>query len=121
TAKQRPMMVLNRAVADVPSLVTDNANGVLLAAEHLAGLDHRSIIYVAGPEASWADGIRWRSLREAAVGLHLHTRRVGPYPPTVAGGEKAAADLRDRPPTAILAYNDQVAIGLIRGFTHHGI
>ncbi len=27
TAKQRPMMVLNRAVADVPSLVTDNPHG----------------------------------------------------------------------------------------------
>ena len=38
TAKQRPMIVLNRAVADVPSLVTDNPHGARRAAEHLAEL-----------------------------------------------------------------------------------
>ena len=89
TAKQRPMIVLNRAVADVPSVVTDNPRGTRRAAEHLADLGHHTITYVAGPEASWADGIRWRSLREAAADLGLHARRMGPYPPTVAGGEQA--------------------------------
>jgi LacI family transcriptional regulator len=121
TAKQRPMIVLNRAVADVPSLVTDNPHGARQAAEHLARLGHRSITYVAGPEASWADGIRWRSLRESAAELGLHARRQGPYPPNVAGGEQAAAALGARPPGAVLAYNDQVAIGIIRGLTGRGI
>lgn len=119
-AKQRPMIVLNRAVADVPSLVTDNPNGARRAAEHLANLGHRAITYVAGPEASWADGVRWRSLRDACVQLGVQTRRAGPYPPTVLGGEQAAAALRTRPPSAILAYNDLVAIGLIRGLTAAG-
>ena len=117
TAKQRPMIVLNRAVADVPSLVTDNPHGARRAAEHFAGLGHSAITYVAGPEASWADGIRWRSLREAAADHGLQTRRVGPYTPNVAGGEQAAFDLRHKPPSAILAYNDQLAIGIIRGLT----
>ena len=121
TAKQRPMIVLNRAVADVPSLVTDNPHGARRAAEHLAGHGHRTITYVAGPEASWADGIRWRSLREAAADLGLQTRRLGPYTPNVAGGERAASDLRGRHPSAILAYNDQLAIGLIRGLTAAGV
>ena len=121
TAKQRPMMVLNRAVADVPSLVTDNPHGVRRAAEHFANLGHRSITYVAGPEASWADGIRWRSLRESGADLQLHTRKIGPYPPTVLGGERAAVELAAKPPTAVLAYNDQVAIGIIRGLTAKGI
>ena len=120
TAKQRPMIVLNRAVADVPSLVTDNPNGARRAAEHLANLGHRAITYVAGPEASWADGVRWRSLRDACVQLGVQTRRAGPYPPTVLGGEQAARALRARPPSAILAYNDLVAIGLIRGLTAAG-
>ena len=117
TAKQRPMIVLNRAVADVPSLVTDNPHGARRAAEHFAGLGHSTVTYVAGPEASWADGIRWRSLREAAADHGLQTRRVGPYTPNVAGGEQAASDLRHKPPSAILAYNDQLAIGIIRGLT----
>lgn len=119
-AKLRPMIVLNRAVADVPSLVTDNPHGVRKAAEHFADLGHRSITYVAGPEASWADGIRWRSLREAAADLGLQTRRIGPYKPDVAGGEQAAADLHGKALSAVLAYNDQLAIGLIRGLTAAG-
>jgi LacI family transcriptional regulator len=120
TAKQRPMIVLNRAVAGVPSLVTDNPHGARRAAEHFADLGHRTITYVAGPEASWADGIRWRSLREAAADLGLQTRRLGPYKPNVAGGEQAAGDLVHKPTTAILAYNDQLAIGIIRGLTAVG-
>jgi LacI family transcriptional regulator len=120
TAKQRPMIVLNRAVADVLSLITDNPHGARRAAEHFAGLGHRTITYVAGPEASWADGVRWRSLRDAAADLGLQTRRIGPYRPSVAGGEQAATDFVRKPSSAILAYNDQLAIGIIRGLTATG-
>ncbi len=121
TAKQRPTIVLNRSVADVPSVVTDNAHGARLAAEHLAGLGHRDITYLAGPEASWADGMRWRSLREAAAELRLHVHRSGPYAPTIGGGGKAAADqLAASEPSAVIAYNDQLAIGLMRAVQASG-
>jgi DNA-binding LacI/PurR family transcriptional regulator len=119
-AKQRPVIVLNRAVSDVPSVVTDNPRGVRRAAEHLAELGHRRITYAAGPEASWADGIRWRSLREAAIELELQVRRIGPHAPTVAGGAEAAAAFVRNPTTAVIAYNDRVAIGLIRALSAEG-
>ena len=51
---------------EVPCVITDNARGARRAVEHLAELGHDSLTYVAGPEASWADGMRWRALREAA-------------------------------------------------------
>lgn len=122
-AKQKPLLLLNRVIADVPCLLTDNPAGVRKAAEHLAGLGHRSITYVAGPEASWADGVRWRALLAVTAELGLRSRRIGPFQPTVAGGEKAADTLlqRHRTATAVLAYNDQVAIGLIRRLTAHGV
>ncbi|WP_432824457.1 LacI family DNA-binding transcriptional regulator [Dactylosporangium sp. CA-092794] len=119
-AKQRPVVVLNRAVADVPSVITDNRHGIRQAVEHLAGLGHRRVTYVAGPEASWVDGIRWRSLREVAAGLGVHTRRIGPFPPTVAGGAAAAVELGRRPAGAVVAYNDLIAIGIIRALTGAG-
>ena len=121
TAKQKPMVVLNRHVTDVPSLVTDNAAGARHACEHLAALGHHSITYVAGPEASWADGARWRGLRAAAGDLGLVTRRIGPFSPTVPGGVQAAAELRRHLPTALLAYNDQIAIGILRSLQRAGI
>jgi LacI family transcriptional regulator len=114
TAKQKPMIVLNRHVTDVPSVVTDNAAGVRLACEHLAALGHRGITYVAGPEASWADGARWRGLRAAAAELGLVSRRIGPFAPTVPGGAKASQSLCRHLPTAVLAYNDQIAVGILR-------
>jgi LacI family transcriptional regulator len=120
-AKQRPVIVLNRAVSDVPSVVTDNPRGVRRAAEHLAELGHRRITYAAGPEASWADGVRWRSLREAAMELELQVRRVGPHAPTVGGGAEAAAAFIRNPTTAVIAYNDRVAIGLIQALKAEGV
>jgi LacI family transcriptional regulator len=120
-AKQKPVVVLNRAVADVPCVVPDNGLGLRRAAEHLAGLGHESVTYVAGPEASWADGMRWRSLRDAAADLQLAVRRIGPFPPDLDGGLQAAEALRGQLPSAAIAYNDQLAMGLIRGLTANGI
>jgi DNA-binding LacI/PurR family transcriptional regulator len=120
-AKQRPVLVLNRAIADVPCIVTDNPRGMRRAVEHLAALGHQRITYAAGPEASWADGTRWRSLRVAATELGLQARRIGPYEPTIGGGVAAAADLLRHPTGSVIAYNDLVAIGLIRALAARGV
>lgn len=120
-AKQRSTVVLNRPMPDVPCVVTDNARGVKLAIEHLAALGHRSVTYVAGPEASWADGMRWRSIRGSAASQGVRTRRIGPFAPTVAGGADAAAAFTERPTTAVVAYNDLVAVGLMNELRRRGI
>jgi DNA-binding LacI/PurR family transcriptional regulator len=120
-AKQRPVIVLNRGVSDVPSVVTDNPRGMRRAVEHLAELGHQRITYVAGPEASWADGVRWRALREAAMELELQVRRIGPGAPTVAGGVKAAAEFVRQPTSAVIAYNDRMAITVMRELTAAGV
>jgi Bacterial regulatory proteins, lacI family/Periplasmic binding proteins and sugar binding domain of LacI family len=80
-AKQRPTVILNRAMTGLPSVVIDNPRGMRRAAEHLGELGHTAITYLAGPEASWADGMRWRSLREACLELDLQARRLGPRRP----------------------------------------
>ena len=114
-AKQKPLLVLNRAVADTPSVVTDNHLGTRRAAEHLAGLGHRSVTYVAGPEASWADASRWLALRDAAAEVGLRVRRVGPHQPTLVGGAQAVEGFLASRATAALCYNDILAVGLMRG------
>lgn len=120
-AKQCPTIALNRAVPDVPSVVTDIPRGMRRAVDHLASLGHGAITYVAGPEASWTDGMRWRALVQSAADLDLRVRRVGPYAPTVAGGSRASRDLLDPPAQAVVAYNDLVAIGVIRGLQQCGV
>ncbi|MGC4797302.1 LacI family DNA-binding transcriptional regulator [Micromonospora saelicesensis] len=120
-AKQRPVVVLNRALADVPCVVTDDPRGVRRAVEHLGELGHDHITYVAGPQASWPNGVRWRSLLEAGMELEIKVRQIGPFSPTLAGGERAAQELCARPATAVLAFNDQMAIGIIRGLSRMGV
>lgn len=119
-AGQRPTVVLNRAVGGVPCVVTDNPRGARRALEHLGELGHHHVTYVSGPEASWADGMRWRALLEASHELDLRVRRLGPYPPTVRGGLRAARDLAASPTSAVVTYNDQLAIGMVRGLTELG-
>ena len=119
-AKQRPTVVLNRVVTDIPSVVTDNARGAKLAVEHLAGLGHRHLTYLAGPEASWADGMRWRALRDATHQLDLRLTRLGPFTPTLRGGHEAAAEFARSPSSAVIGYNDLLAIGLMQGLRQFG-
>lgn len=121
TARHRPTVVLNRVVRGLPSVLTDGARGARRASEHLGGLGHQRITYLAGPPASWMDGMRWQGVREAGMQLELKIRRVGPVAPTVPGGEQAARLWAQRPTTGVLAYNDLTAIGFMRGLRAMGL
>lgn len=121
TAKRVPLVVLNRIVSQVPSVVADNIRGVKRAAEYLAELGHREITYLAGPEASWADWIRWRGMREATLELDLRLRRIGPCAPTIRGGETAGPQWQQHPTSAVMTYNDLIAVGFLRWATGSGI
>src|SRR4051812_13230778 len=85
-AKQKPVVLLNRIIPEVTCVVNDHRRGIRRAAEYLCSLGHERIHYVAGPETSWSDGVRWRALRDAAADLALDVRRVGPNEPTVLAG-----------------------------------
>ena len=120
-AKTVPLVVLNRLVSQVPSVAADNQRATAKAAEHLVRLGHRRITYLAGPEASWVDGARWRGLIEAGKDLGISVRHSGPYQPNPAGGREAAADWFDHPTTGVVAYNDLIAIGFIRKLAQAGL
>ncbi|MGJ6981464.1 LacI family DNA-binding transcriptional regulator [Aestuariimicrobium soli] len=113
-ARKVPTVVMNRVVTGLPSVVADNARAMRRALEHLASLGHRRVVYVSGPEASWANGSRYRAFREGCFELDLIDQRVGPVSPTVKGGYGITDTLRDSGATAAVCYNDLTAIGVIR-------
>jgi LacI family transcriptional regulator len=119
-AKQRPLVLLNRIIPEANCVTSDNERGTRLAAEHLESLGHEQILYVAGPETSWSDGMRWRALRDAAAALGLDVRRIGPNPPHVLAGLNAARQVAELEATAVLAYNDLLAIGVVNGLRKLG-
>lgn len=120
-AKQRPLVVLNRIVRGLPCVLTDASRGARRAAEHLGNLGHTHITYLGGPGQSWADGVRWRSLQEAGIELSIRTSRLGPNMPTVRGGIESSKRWATEPSTAVVAFNDIMAIGFIRGLRALGL
>jgi len=66
--------------------------------------------------------MRWRALREAAYELELRVRRVDPgAAPSVRTGHAAARRVVGEGATAVLAYNDALAIGVIKGLKQLGV
>lgn len=120
-AKQRPIVLLNRTTLGVPCIIADNIRGARRAVQHLSALGHDRITYLAGPRNSWVDAQRWQSARKASEDFGVSLRRMGPYPPTVAGGTEAALQVIERPTSGVMAYNDLVGIGLIRRLTILGV
>lgn len=120
-AKQIPLVLINRAASGLAGVVPDNGRGVRRAVEHLAGFGHTRLGYLAGPEASWTDGLRWRVMREAALELSLGVVRINSQAPTVSGGRAAVQEVLNCRATAIVAYNDLMAIGLMGALEAIGI
>ena len=121
-AKQKPVVVLNRRLPEVPCLLVDNARGMRRALEHLGELGHTSVTYLSGPKASWTDGVRWQALREAGFELEMKIRRVGPtQSPTIDAGFGRVREIMAQPTTAVIAYNDVLAIGVIKGLHRLGV
>lgn len=121
-AKQKPLVLLNRQLAETSCIIPDTPRGARRAVEHLGALGHTAIVYVAGPAASWAEGVRWRAVREATHELELRARRIDPRDdPTMRTGFATARRIADDGATAVIAYNDALAIGIIKGLKRLGL
>ncbi|WP_323189415.1 LacI family DNA-binding transcriptional regulator [Kitasatospora sp. NBC_00240] len=89
---------------------------------HLAELGHRRFLHVAG-SPDWASALNRRAVYEetvAALGLESYGVHEGDW--SVSSGYLAAQELpADSGVTAVLAANDFVAMGVIRGFQDRGM
>jgi LacI family transcriptional regulator/LacI family repressor for deo operon, udp, cdd, tsx, nupC, and nupG len=116
-----PLVLINRDEAGLPAVLMDSADGARQALEHLSALGHRRIAHLAGPPASWAGEERLRGLRAAAPACDVETIELGPFPPTFQGGVQAADLALARGVTAILAFNDLMAVGVLNRLAARGV
>jgi DNA-binding LacI/PurR family transcriptional regulator len=123
--RQLPVIAVGRRVAadgvDVVRAADDR--GVAQAVGSLAGLGHRDIAYVDGGRGV-IPGDRRRGYRTAMRrhGLADHVR-ILPGDHTEESGLRAAATLLREPelPTAVLAFNDRCAVGLLDALNRAGV
>lgn len=120
-AHMRPTIVLNRQVPGVGWVCGDSRTGLHEAVDHLLGLGHSAFTYVSGPAASWEEGIRWRVVADWCKQREIRElRRVTGLAPTLQGGAHSYERWRRAPTSAVIAYNDLMAIGFIRAAVHGG-
>jgi LacI family transcriptional regulator len=120
------VLAIRRIAGSKLSLVaSDNRAGAERAVRHLIGLGHSRIGFLGG--MSWM-GVREDRLAgfedaHRAAGLVAKPAFVAEAPPTKDGGFGAMSALLSRPerPTAVLCYNDVVAIGAMLALTRHGL
>jgi LacI family transcriptional regulator len=123
-----PLVVIDPLVpldARIPSVAAANAAGAEQAVQHLLELGHRRIAAITGPPGWAATEERRRGYRDA-----LETAGV-PFDPALEleadfdfepGTQAASALLElERPPSAIFAFSDMIAIGAMRAARARGI
>ncbi|MGP4018377.1 LacI family DNA-binding transcriptional regulator [Saccharopolyspora sp. 5N708] len=113
-----PLVLVNRRVRGVPSVVVDTPSGLGEMGAHLASLGHRRIAYVGGPRGSWTDPRRLAALQR---GLAHEVVVFGPLPPTFEAGSRIVDELLDSGCTAAVAYNSALFLGLMYRLATRGV
>jgi DNA-binding LacI/PurR family transcriptional regulator len=119
-ARDTTLVLVTRRVRGASSVLVDNASGMRQAVEHLAALGHPRIGFVSGPERSWSNRERLRGLRVNARSHGLETVVFGPFSPTFEAGQSAADLVLAQKLTAVVAYNDLMALGVLSRLNDRG-
>jgi DNA-binding LacI/PurR family transcriptional regulator len=112
-AKRVPVVVINREVEGVPSILLTPERGVAEAAAHLHQLGHRNILHMTASMARLSMRLRAEALANAAAELGLEVTQIGPFAPRFEAGVDAAELVISSGCTAVIAVNDLVALGLM--------
>lgn len=127
-ASNTPMVLVNRKIAnsDIPSVTSDDAAGIALGMQHLVELGHTKIVHLAGPQDISTGMARRKAFREK---LEDHRLPQGPERIHYCGtwseeaGARGTLALLDSGVefTAVVAGNDQLALGAYDALAERGI
>jgi len=120
-AAKKPAVLINRAVDGVSGVLPDIDSGVDALLTHLDGLGHRALVYVAGPSTSWISARRFERLLEGAEQRGMALTEVGHNVPTIEGGRDALRRVIASRATAVIGFNDLIAIGLMQAAAEQGL
>lgn len=122
-----PMVTINRTLhhPNVACVRTDMEGGAWRATRHLLDLNHTRIAFLSGPIKSEQSLARRRGVEKAMleIGLTLRPELCPASFPNVDGGFQAMSALLALPPaqrpTAVIAYNDVMAFGVLHAIRAH--
>lgn len=130
---QVPIVIVGRDLTNrnINSLLVDNEAGGALAMHHLIELGHKRIAIIRGPDELFDTEPRWTGVKRAAAdaGISIDAKLVFHLPnltdPTSGfeGGRRIAGEIlaSGRAATAVLAFDDLTALGVVRGLNDAGL
>lgn len=115
-----PAVIVNRAVRSLPAVVCDNTLALQELADHLRAHGHARFALLRGPAASWAATSRARAVRSWADAQGVELAELGPFEAQFEDGRAAAQQIVGSGATAVFAFDDLMAAGVIAGLTALG-
>lgn len=120
-----PVVVIGYTEDDLPMVHPDDQGGAYAVAQHLLALGHRRIGIVNGPrESRLAMAARLRGVERAFSDARreLAPELIVRGDFTFESGHEAARRLMEvpEPPTAVFAFNDAMALGVVRWLRESG-
>jgi LacI family transcriptional regulator len=116
-----PVALVNRSMPGVAEIAVDYESAAVDAVEHLAGLGHTRIAYLAGPVSSQSNRRRLLGIERAAAADELLTLTTIECGPGLGDGSRAAERVLAAGVTAVIAFNDLVAFGLLARLRELGV
>lgn len=120
-ARARPLVLVNRDVRGIPRVLIDSGMGVAQAVDHLVGLGHERLVYLAGPPQSWSNRQRLTALRRRAGAAGIAVEVLKTRVPSHDEGRRAAAAIRSSGASAVIAFDDLLAQGVMAGLSELGM
>jgi DNA-binding LacI/PurR family transcriptional regulator len=107
----------------VSYVVSDNRAGAEHLTRHLLTKGHRRIGFIAGPDWARNAAERLSGFQQAIAGVHDVETQIAAGPFSAEHGAQAAEELMrsSRPPTAIIAVNDSIALGAFEALAKLGL
>jgi len=115
------LVLVNRRCGDIPAVLMDIAHGMREVVAHLWRLGHRRIAYLGGPHGAWSNRERLRGLHAAARRHVFRLIELGPFEPKFEAGIEGASSALAAGATAVIAYNDLMALGVLSRYAARGV
>jgi DNA-binding LacI/PurR family transcriptional regulator len=112
-AAMTTLVLVNRRLTGIPAVLMDTARGMRQVVAHLVALGHRRCAFLNGPRTAWSNRERRRGLHAAVKTHGMEVVELGPFEPKFEGGIQGTDLAVAAGVTAILAFNDLMALGVL--------
>lgn len=119
--KLLPVVFVHRIVKGAVNVIMNDSAGVDAAVEHLSALGHRKIGYLNGPKRSWSNERRREAIQASCASRDVELLEFGPFEPQMEAGMHAGHLVTAANLTAVVAYDDMIALGLMAFLQGNGI